>query len=143
MAHRVFEIKPKDAQTEEVTFALAGQSFACYPEPPLGVRLDLIRAEQRIDTLPERGRNAERIIAWDDFVRGALLPESRHRWVALLREPAFLTENADLIADIYVWLVEVYSARPTQSPNGSSVGQPSTGATSEGAASSPESATTG
>lgn len=102
------------AEKEPVKFMLHGEEFNCRPELQGKVLLDLVARSGSEDPA-----DAAKII--DEFFKNVLVEESYKRFDALLIDPDRIV-SVDTLGQISAWLVEVYSARPTQGPEVSSPG---------------------
>jgi len=102
------------AEKEPVKFMLHGEEFNCRPELQGKVLLDLVARSSGDDPA-----EAAKIIS--EFFKNVLLEESFARFDALLVDPEKIV-SVDTLGDISAWLVEVYSSRPTQGPEVSSIG---------------------
>lgn len=117
--HRDFQLPdpdPEDIEQAEPppTFTIGGEEFT--------VRRRLSAASVRTLYGPtDAPPSLSRIIG---FVERCVVPEDRARFVALLEGEAEVP--AGLIVEVYTWLGEVYSGRPTQPPADSSAGRSGT-----------------
>ena len=96
---------------EAVTFSLHGQEFECHPNIQGKVLLSIVANSDEDD--PKSVATT-----MTDFFEKALLPESYERFSALLEDPDTIVP-VDTLGEITGWLVEQYSARPTEEPKGS------------------------
>lgn len=100
-----------EVSEEPISFKLHGQEFQCHPNLQGRALLELAANSSDDD-----GAAAARTI--NDFFATALKPESYTRFDALLNDPTTIV-TVETLGDITAWLVEEYSARPTQEPSGS------------------------
>lgn len=102
------------AEKEPVTFMLYGETFNCRPELQGKVLLDLVARSGGDDPA-----DAARTIS--DFFKNVLVEESYKRFDALTMDPDKII-SVDMLGQISAWLVEVYTARPTEGLEVSSTG---------------------
>lgn len=113
-----------DLEGEPITFTLEGERFVLHPVIPASATLAYGAAV---------GRTTGAI----DFIEKCMTTdEDRKRYRALLDDPTKII-GADTMVEIFVWLTEVYTARPTQPPESSSAGRQATGVSSTVASPSP------
>lgn len=96
---------------EAVTFTLHGEEFECHSNMQGKVLLNIVANSNEDD--PQSVANT-----MTEFFEKALLPESYERFSALLEAPDTIVP-VDTLGEITGWLVEQYSARPTEEPKGS------------------------
>jgi hypothetical protein len=101
-------------EKEPVSFMLHGESFDCRPELQGKVLLDLVARSSG-----DNPADAAKTIS--DFFKNVLVADSYTRFDALLTDPDKIV-SVDTLGQISAWLVEVYTARPTQGPEASSTG---------------------
>lgn len=99
-----------------LSFSLHGETFECYPSVQGRVLLNMVAKSSNDD----QGVAVAQIL--EDFFAVCLLPESFERFNALLDDPEKIV-TVDTLGEITAWLVEEYSARPTQQPGLSPSGQ--------------------
>jgi hypothetical protein len=102
-------------ETSPISFKLYDEEFSCRPVIQGKVLLNLMANSSTEDA----GSMAETIGSFFDL---CLLPESLDRFNTLLENPDKIV-TVEALGDITGWLVEQYSARPTQQPESSSNGQ--------------------
>lgn len=110
--HRDFGTGPDLSELEDVSFALHGETFHCYPAVSGGVILRF--GHQTMD--PTTASNA--IMT---FFASCMLPEEFERFNDLLIDPQKITKMGT-ITDIAGYLIEEYTSRPTQQSESSSGG---------------------
>lgn len=104
-----------DVPKEPVVFKLYNEEFSCRPALQGKTLLDMVANSNSDD-----GGEMARIV--EMFFEQALTPESYERFEALLKDPDRIV-TVETLGEISAWLVEQYTARPTQEPEGSSTGQ--------------------
>lgn len=119
---------------EEITFALDGETFTCYPVIPGAALLDFVAEADSGET----GRATGSILK---FLGACMTEEEYERFTRFVKRPDRVTPMETLAA-ISTWLVEVYSARPTPLPSASPSGTGTTPPSSEAPSSSEASALT-
>jgi hypothetical protein len=104
---------------EPITFKVDGEEFTAYP--PTAGQLALVTAAQS-----EYTPAVERVKALIDFLDGLLDEHGRERFRERLldRDDPF---DFDTVEGVIEWAMEEWSARPTQSPSGSTPSQRRTG----------------
>jgi hypothetical protein len=100
-----------EVSSEPISFKLHGQDFECHPNLQGRALLELAA-----NSSEEDGAAAAKTI--NDFFSAALKPESYTRFEVLLKDPNTIV-TVETLGEITAWLVEEYSARPTQEPLGS------------------------
>ena len=100
---------------EPVSFTLHGEEFHCRPEIQGKTLLTLMA-----NTNAEDPSDIAKAVT--SFFDVCLLPESSERFNALLEDPDRIV-TVETLGEITGWLVEEYSARPTQGPGSSAPGQ--------------------
>lgn len=100
-----------EVSSEPISFKLHGQEFECHPNLQGRVLLELAANSSQDD-----GAAAANTI--NEFFAAALKPDSYTKFEALLKDPNTIV-TVETLGDITAWLVEEYSARPTQEPSGS------------------------
>jgi hypothetical protein len=98
-----------ETSTEEISFNLYGETFACRPAVPGKILLDLV-AKSSDEENPGRAAGVV-----NDFFKVVLMPDSFEKFDSLVSDPERVVE-VDTLADIVSWLVEQYSDRPTKRP---------------------------
>ena len=101
-------------EKEPVTFALHGETFNCRPELQGKLLLDLVARSGG-----DNPADAAKTIT--DFFKNVLVEESYTRFDALVSDPDKIV-SVDMLGQISAWLVEVYTARPTEGLEVSSTG---------------------
>jgi len=101
-------------EKEPVEFMIYGETFNCRPELQGKVLLDLVARSSGDDPA-----DAAKTIS--DFFKNVLVDESYSRFNTLLTDPDKIV-SVDTLGQISAWLVEVYTARPTEGPEVSSTG---------------------
>jgi hypothetical protein len=96
---------------EPISFSLHGENFECWPNMQGHVLLQLAASSSE-----DTGSGAAKTI--NDFFAQALKPESYERFEKLLVDPEKIV-TVETLGEITGWLVEEYSARPTQEPSDS------------------------
>jgi hypothetical protein len=97
-----------------VSFSLHGEEFECRTKVQGKVLLQLVAQAEEND-------GAGVVTSLTGFFDVALLPESLERFNALLEDPDRVV-TVETLGEIVGWLVEQYSARPTERPESSSTG---------------------
>lgn len=105
-----------DASKEPLSFSIHGETFECYPSVQGKVLLNMVAKTGSDD----QGVSVAEVL--DEFFNICLLPESLERFNALLSDPEKIV-TVETIGEITAWLIEEYSARPTQLPGLSSNGE--------------------
>lgn len=100
---------------EPLSFALFGETFNCRPSLQGKFLLDLIAESNSDDP-------AASALVVQKFFDTVLVDESRERFNALADDPDRIV-SVETLSEITAWLVEQYSARPTQQPEISASGQ--------------------
>lgn len=100
-----------DISAEPLSFKLHEETFECWPNLQGQVLLELA-----VNSSEEDGVAAAKTV--NGFFQHALKPESFERFSLLLKNPEKIVA-IETLAEITAWLVEEYSARPTQEPSGS------------------------
>lgn len=100
-----------DISAEPISFKLHGEEFDCWPELQGKVLLELAA-----NSAEDNGVAAAKTVI--EFFKHALKPDSFEKFEALLDDPHRIVK-VETLAEITAWLVEEYSARPTQEPSGS------------------------
>lgn len=111
-----------DVPLEPLGFSLYGEQFDCYPSIQGGVLLKFVADGDSDDG----GRAAEALL---HIFERVLLPESYARFKALIDDPTRIV-TIEKLGEIAVWLIEVYTKRPTTRPELSSSGESISGLTS-------------
>jgi hypothetical protein len=106
----------EDVVKDPLSFSLHGEDFECHPSIQGRVLLGIVAKTSSDD----QGAAIAEVI--EEFFAVCLLPESFKRFNALLDDPEKIV-SVETLGDITAWLVEEYSARPTQPPGLSSSGQ--------------------
>jgi len=101
-------------EKEPVTFMIYGETFNCRPELQGKVLLDLVARSSGDDPA-----DAAKTIS--DFFKNVLVEESYSRFDSLLTDPDKIV-SVETLGQISSWLVEVYTARPTEGLEVSSTG---------------------
>jgi hypothetical protein len=91
---------------EPVRFELNGETYDCVPILPAGIHLDVLNSGQAQVA---------------GFLDGVLTEESAERFARAIRSPDPAVDLGT-VTEIAMWLVEVYTGRPTGPSNGSSPG---------------------
>ena len=122
MAFEDFDAARREAHREPIAFQLAGERFECLSVMPASVMFDYARAGE---TVPER---YEASVA---FVGGVLADDDA---VDLFRK--VLDSRSDPIdyatlSSLVVWLIGIYTGRPTTRPSDSPDGPSSDGPSSK------------
>lgn len=107
---------------EPVTFTLRGASYTAAPSAPAQALLDAAAADSATDA-------ADKVAALGKFMDAVLIPESATRFAAGMSDRANPIDLEDLAA-VVAWLIEVYTARPTEQPSPSPSGPTTAGADS-------------
>lgn len=98
-------------QEEPLTFKLHGEEFECYSNLQGKVLLNIVANSNEDDP----GSVAKTM---NSFFEKALRPESYERFNALLEDPERIVA-VDTLGEITAWLIEQYTTRPTEEPEGS------------------------
>lgn len=107
---------------EPLEFELNGNVFKCRPAIQGTVMLEFIKK-----TSSENGGDAA--TALYDFLQSSMPEEEYVRLDKLLKNPEVIIE-IETIGEVVTWLIEQYSKRPTQQPEPSSNGEPTSGTSS-------------
>jgi hypothetical protein len=91
---------------ESFKFKLYNEEFQCKPKMQGKTLLKFASASSSDDS----GESSKAIT---DFFDAVLLPESKERFNALL-EDEYKIVSVETLGEILGWIVEAYSARPTQ-----------------------------
>jgi len=102
---------------EAVTFRIGTDIFEAAKECPAGILLSMASMAQ------EEGGNA--VAGTMDFLDSVMLPESRERFAARMRDPQNPI-SLKVVTELVQWLVEVYTGRPTAQPSPSPAGPSAT-----------------
>lgn len=97
-----------DIVKEPVTFRLYGEDFECWPSLQGKILLEIVANADSED-----GSSMAKSI--NEFLGAAVKPESKERLDALMADPEKVVD-VETLGEIMGWLVEQYSARPTQQP---------------------------
>jgi len=103
-----------DVTSDPVVFRLYDEDFECYPNVQGKVLLDLVANSDDQD-------GAGMAKTMNMFFDAVLKPESKDRLDTLLTDPERVV-SVETLGEITAWLMEQYSARPTQQPEPSSNG---------------------
>lgn len=98
-------------QEEPLTFKLHGEEFECYPNLQGKVLLNIVANSDEDDP-------SSVAKTMNSFFGKALRPESYERFNVLLEDPERIVA-VDTLGEITAWLIEQYTARPTEEPEGS------------------------
>jgi hypothetical protein len=93
---------------EPLSFRIYGEDFECYPSLQGKVLLDIVANADSND-----GAGMAKTIS--EFLEAAVKPESKNRLDDLMNDPERIVD-VETLSEIMAWLVEQYSARPTQQP---------------------------
>jgi hypothetical protein len=99
---------------DPLEFTLNDQTFSCRRAIQGSVLLEFISNADSQDG----GRSAR---ALEEFFKDVLPPDDHARFQIMLKDPEIIVNLSDL-GEIAAWLIEEYTARPTQGPNSSSSG---------------------
>jgi len=113
MANRFkdFGGKYNPEEAEPLNFKLYEEEFECYPNLQGKVLLDIVSGSDENDPTSVAK-------TMTDFFVKSLKPESYERFNNLLEDPDRIV-TVETLGEITAWLVEVYTARPTEEPVGS------------------------
>lgn len=100
---------PKEA--EPLSFKLHDEEFECYPNLQGKVLLDIVSNS-------DEENPAAVAHTMTTFFEKSLKPESYERFSVLLEDPEKIV-SVETLGEITAWLVEEYTARPTEEPAGS------------------------
>ena len=114
---------------EPVTFQLYGETFRCRPAMQGTALIQFIADASGDDT----GAGAKAVLSFFDL---AIVEADHDRWHELTLSEDHIVPM-ETLSEIMDWLVEQYSARPTQPPTASEPGESTTGTTFAGVPSSP------
>lgn len=120
--HKDFGSPRTMADYKPVTFTLADQEFTCKPAVQGAVLLKFIADADS----NQGGRAAD---AMRNFFRDVMGDEEVERFYALIDGDDYIFDM-EALAEITSWLVETYSARPTEPSKSSSGGHKKAGTTS-------------
>lgn len=107
---------------EPLSFNLNEHEFTAKPAIPGAVLLEFVR-----DADSDSGADSAKALY--NFLEKALDEKEYARLQGVLHDPKIII-NIEIIGEIVSWLVEEYSARPTQQPEDSLNGQLTSGTTS-------------
>lgn len=115
MAHFEFEVDAAEEEQQEKapSFGLGGVQFQCISRPTMAA----VKLISRVD-----GGS----ISCSEFIRAVLVAEDEEKWDGLLASKEVMVKGAKVI-EIFNWLVEQYSGRPTKRPSRSRAGRSKTG----------------
>jgi len=122
-------VSPAASSDEVITFNLYGERFKCVQALQGRTLIEFI-ARSSVDNPSE---SAKAVL---DFFDSALAPEDRERFTELTASEDRIVPM-DTLTEIMDWLVEQYTARPTEPSTPSESGDTSTGTTFAGVPSSP------
>lgn len=108
MTTRFKDFGAPEVNAEPLSFALFGETFNCIPSLPGKFLLDLVAESNSED--PAASANVV-----SKFFNTVLTDESRDRFNELAIDPNRVVP-VETLSDITAWLVEEYSARPTEQP---------------------------
>lgn len=117
-----FTLDETDEEIEPITFSLGGETFTCRDQLAAAASRQIGGPEV---TLSQAIRFVERCVATADRARFSALLDSDEVEIP-----------ASKIVEVFIWLAEVYSGRPTQPPVASSNGRATTTESSKDASSS-------
>lgn len=115
MATRFKDFGAPETNKEPLSFALYGETFNCIPTLPGKFLLDLIA-----DSNSDDPAVSSAIVS--KFFDTVLVAESLERFNVLSEDPNKVV-TVETLSEITAWLVEEYSARPTQGSEVSLSGQ--------------------
>lgn len=115
MTTRFKDFGAPEATHEPLSFALFGETFNCIPSLPGKFLLDLVAQANSDDPAASASIVSQ-------FFNTVLVEESRDRFNVLAMDPNRVVP-VETLSEITAWLVEEYSARPTEQPENSSLGQ--------------------
>lgn len=104
-----------EVNTTPLSFKLHGEEFKCRASIQGKTLLSIIASADDDD-----GSGVARMI--NSFFEACLMPESYTEFETLLNDPDRIV-TVETLGEITAWLVEEYSARPTQPPEPSQNGQ--------------------
>lgn len=114
-------------------FAIEGQTYRIAAVLPAGALRDLTRLARLADTIdannPNTADTTSLVVGLGDFMDEVMFPESAVRFAKAIRDPE-RPIGMEQINDVLRWMVEEYSARPTQPLSPSPTGQSGTGTVS-------------
>lgn len=122
MRHKDFKVGRSVRNYEPLTFSINGEQFSARPAIPGSLLLGFAARSDGSDP-------AAASAAVLEFFDRALLPESLERFKTRVDDPEEVIEMEDL-SDIIAYLVEAYSARPTEGSSTSSPGPSTSGPSS-------------
>lgn len=121
---RSFSGGRKVVDFEPLEFDLEGESFIAKPAIQGAVLLEFVAAADS----DSGGKSAQALY---DFFKSVMEPEEYKRFDEYLKNPDMIFDF-QVLGDIAGWLVEEYTARPTEQPRSSDDGPSSSGRTSTG-----------
>ena len=114
---------------EPITFQLYGETFRCIPAMQGTTLIEFI-AQASMDD-PSAGARAVL-----NFFTTVIVQSDLEKWEAMTKSSETIVPM-ETLSEIMDWLVEQYSARPTEPPTASPPGDTTTGTTFPGVPSSP------
>lgn len=115
MATRFKDFGAPESNHEPLSFALFGETFECRPSLQGKFLLELVAESRSEDP-------SASALVMKKFFDTVLVEESLERFNALADDPNRIV-SVETLSEITAWLVEEYSARPTQQPEPSPSGQ--------------------
>jgi hypothetical protein len=115
--HKDFSAGPRN--NDPITFTLEGESFAAKSNIPGAKLLDFVVEADSTDG----GKAAAALV---DFIKTSLVKEDVDRFTTLIEDDD-KSIQIETLGAICEWLVEQYTARPTQLPSTSLDGQTTNG----------------
>lgn len=106
MSSRFKDFGSPAVDQEPLTFSLYGEKFECRPSLQGKFLLNLVSESNSDDPAASAG-------VVQKFFDTVLIDESRERFNALADDPDRIV-SVETLSEITSWLVEQYSARPTQ-----------------------------
>lgn len=108
MTTRFKDFGAPEENSEPLSFAIYGETFHCIPSLPGKFLLDLVSESASDDPAVSSAIVTK-------FFDTVLVEESRVRFNTLAMDPNRVV-SVDTLSNITAWLVEEYSARPTEQP---------------------------
>ena len=121
MAYRDFAAARSEAEREPIAFSLGGERFECLPKGTTPVTGALLAFSARPLTFSSAAT----------FVRDVIEPGDEERFDKLRARKHEPVEH-DVVMSLAMWLVEVYTGRPTLRSHDSPPGSSTAGSTSTG-----------
>jgi len=107
--HKDFSVR-NIADADPLTFSLGDEEFNCYAEVQGKTILDIMKVAATGD---EDSRGVLMAVSILDFFVKVMPPKEYKRFETLMEDPEKIVPM-DTLSEIMSWLIEEYTARPTQ-----------------------------